>query len=342
MHEVKLTFNNKQIAQLLLKQIWAAFQIEGYLLSTNDSNTLRFIEHPSEELNKFIQKFSDDVKSLAPRAQAKNLFVFGSTNPQILKPTNPKDFCMSDIPGVVANLGELEEILEEIDQFLMKEFAPFESKQIRLAQILPQQRLEQMGYLPRDKKQVANLIVDPQLHENCCLTPAVCLPLYPLLPQLIDTTNKLAVNSRGFAHRNESGQFDSETPALRLRHFQVRELIQFGSSSHIAEAKIFFISLAEKFAAHFEIQIQIVTANDIFFEPQDSKLAILQLLSQSKLEMIAQIGEKKVSLGSFNNHDDHFTNLYLPDIKELKSCCIAIGLERAAYAIACRRGEKYE
>ena len=342
MTKVKLAFANEQVAHLLLRQIWATFQVQGHLLKTDDSSTLEFDDLPSEEIIRFIQKFSDDVRSFAHRAQAKSLFTFGTTNPQALKPVQPKEFYMSEVPGIVAQLGQLEEIVEEVDHFVQHELVPFKTHHLGLAQIVPKQQLEKMGYLPRDKKQVAESKVYPQIHDECCLTPAVCLPLYPLLPHLLDKKDSLAFSTRGFAHRNECGQFESETPALRLRHFQVRELIKVGDSGQISETKNFFISFAEKFANHFGIQIQVVTANDIFFEPQDTKTAILQLLSQSKLEMIAQIGEKQVSLGSFNNHDDHFTSLYLPQRKNLKSCCIGIGLERAAYAIACRRGEKYE
>jgi hypothetical protein len=287
-----------------------------------------------------VNNFQSQVKNFARRAQAKKIEQEHAINMRSLKGCIIDGFSMSAVPGVIGEYGEMSNIIEEIDQFCLQHFASFEPKSIVL-----RSDLVKMGYLPRDEKQIAELKLTPPATDAFCLSPAVCLGLYPQLARFVNPSGEQAYFvSRGFAHRNEAGQFAPHNrhrhPSQRLRHFQVREVIWVGDSKNLEEFKEFFLDFARIFSQHFNLPIEIMTANDVFFEPADTKLAILQLINQSKLELIVQIEDVAVSIASFNDHQDHFTNSFLPEGHKRHSACIGIGLERAAYAVACVRKEQ--
>jgi hypothetical protein len=344
MPKIEIQFSNPKLAQLLQSQLLAGFGVDvelkeeaGQLFLVSEILTLPMIEH--------VNSFQGQVKNFARRAQAKKIPQEHALTMRSLKGCMIDGFSMSAVPGVIGEYGEMSNIIEEIDQFCLQHFASFEPKSLVLPQIVLRSDLVKMGYLPRDEKQVAELLVKPKATDSFCLSPAVCLGLYPQLAKFVEPNGAQAYFvSRGFAHRNEAGQFaphpPQRHPSHRLRHFQVREVIWVGDGKELEGFKAFFMDFAQVFSQHFNLPIEIMTANDVFFEPADTKLAILQLINQSKLELIVQIDDIAVSIASFNDHQDHFTSSFLPEGHNRHSACIGIGLERAAYAVACVRKEQ--
>lgn len=344
MPKFEIQFSNPKLAQLLQNQLLAGFGVavelreeDGQMFLVSETLTQPMIDH--------VNRFQGQIKNFAHRAQAKKIPREQALSMRSLRGCRIDGFSMSSVPGVIGEYGEMAEIIEEIDQFCLQRFAAFAPKKLVLPQILMRSDLVKMGYLPRDEKQVAELMVKPHGADTVCLSPAVCLGLYPQLARYVEPSREQAYFvSRGFAHRNEAGQFTSHPPgrhtSQRLRHFQVREVIWVGDAKDLEGFKAFFLAFAEIFSQHFRLPIEIMTANDVFFEPADTKLAILQLINQSKLELIVKIDGIEVSIASFNDHQDHFTSSFLPEGHERYSACIGIGLERAAYAIACVRKEQ--
>ena len=344
MPKIEIQFSNTKLAQLLQSQLLAGFGVSvelreeaGQLFLISETVTQPMIDH--------VMRFEEQVKNFARRAQSRKIPQTQALSMRSLKGCTIDGFSMSTVPGVIGEYGEMADIIEEIDQFCLQHFAEFDARNLVLPQIVWRSDLVKMGYLPRDEKQVAELLVKPEGADTFCLSPAVCLGLYPQLARFVKPGNEQAYFvSRGFAHRNEAGQFaphpPQRHPSQRLRHFQVREVIWVGDAKELEGFKAFFLAFAEIFSKHFKLPVEIMTANDVFFEPADTRLAILQLINQSKLELIVNIDDLDVSIASFNDHQDHFTSSFLPVGHKKYSACIGIGLERAAYAVACVRKEQ--
>ena len=343
MPKIEIQFSNPKLAHLLQRQLLAGFGVgtefkeEGdQLFLVSETMTQPMIEH--------IVRFQSQVKKFASRAQVKTIPEDHGVTMRSLKSCVIDGFSMSKVPGVIGKYGELSDIVEEIDQFCLQHFASLAPKTLVLPQIIMKHDLVKMGYLPRDEKQIADLLLKPQGEVTFCLSPAVCLGLYPQLAQFLESgVSQEYLICRGFAHRHEAGQFMTHPPdrhpLQRLRHFQVREVIWVGSGKNSEGFKALFTDFARIFSQHFKLPTEITTANDVFFEPTDTQLAILQLINQSKLELIVKINDVSLSVASFNDHHDHFTSAYLSEGHNRLSACIGIGLERAAYAVACVRKE---
>lgn len=337
MFRFKLGLKNAPLTQLLHRQLMTHFSLSTQT-DADDHDQLILNSEPTKEVLDFIEDFQKQVGNFAHRAQEKSVAQFGTDLERSLDHHSVNDACHQISKGVYSYHGEFLQIIEDLDQLILGQFQQTRPQSISLPEIIEETDLIRLGYLPRDIRQVASLQVVPSGAPNCCLTPAVCLPFYRQLSYWVkNTDNRQCFTVRGRAHRHEGGNQTTDNPMLRLRLFQVRELIELSKEESTEFIKQQFLSLAATISDEFKLHIEIETASDIFFEPSDSKLAVQQLLAQSKWEMRVTIANQSLSLASLNLHDDHFTSKYLGPDSGYKTNCIGVGLERAAYAIYCQR-----
>lgn len=211
-----------------------------------------------------------------------------------------------------------------------------QSTSVRIPSLLKRAHLEKAGYWNRDTQQISE--VRPCVSggdHSACLSPAACLPLYPVLggTGLGETR---AFTSRCGVFRWEGGVFPEAEPLSRLWEYQVRELVFFGSETRIKEIQEGYLSFVRWLAGRLELPCEVATAADAFFHAESVNLAIYQLIQQTKLEFRANFETSALAVSSFNYHDKHFTHAFgIADAvgdPDLRSACVGFGLERLAYA----------
>ena len=95
-------------------------------------------------------------------------------------------------------------------------------------------------------------------------------------------------------------------------------------------------------ANKLKLSFEIAEASDPFFESKENKgKTILQKMLKTKYELTIPLSNKEhMAVASFNNHGFFFTDIVkiTGKHKKLASGCVALGLERWAYAFFLKHG----
>lgn len=166
--------------------------------------------------------------------------------------------------------------------------------------------------------------------HNLFLTPSACLGLYPMLEgkKLDNTIFTMNVN----VFRYEDGRFDG---IVRFWDFNVREVVFVGSEEYVNAMMNEFKKITQKIANDIGVPMSLTKATDFFYPTSENKIKKrFQSTNALKFEMTSSVDGKKVALGSFNYHNNHFSlPFHFDQGGKVKSACIGYGLQRWVAAV---------
>ena len=168
--------------------------------------------------------------------------------------------------------------------------------------------------------------------------PAACLNIYPMLSQKVPK-GPLVVSTLATVYRHEERGFQS---LLRLWEFKVREFVFVGERDFVLEMLDRTRTSALALSRRLGIETHVENASDHFYPIRENEVRQkLQLQSQMKRELIAQVEGQSISLSSFNFHGTHFSEPYgFDQEKTIVTGCVGFGLHRWLAACLSKAGLK--
>jgi seryl-tRNA synthetase len=166
------------------------------------------------------------------------------------------------------------------------------------------------------------------------LTPAACYPVYPL------AAARGPVPASGLRFDVSCDCFRREpSRALdRLQSFRMREYVCIGAPDEVAAFRRRWIERGLEMAGELELPCKVDQASDPFFGRTGQMMAISQLQNSLKFELLIPLrsAERPTACMSFNNHKDHFGEVWGLRIESGEVChtaCAAFGMDRLAVAL---------
>jgi hypothetical protein len=172
----------------------------------------------------------------------------------------------------------------------------------------------------------------PGLVEEMCLSPAACLPVYPMMREIAPTDN-CCLTSRVKVFRYEGG---CREPGTRLWEFNVREIVFVGTPQYVASSLDAAAEWTLKFAQRTLGHVRMATSSDAFTGDSEVSQVLERLQKANKLKREALwIGPHSVvPIASINNHLSHFSRIFgWSDEGRRTSGCVGFGLERWLHAV---------
>lgn len=162
--------------------------------------------------------------------------------------------------------------------------------------------------------------------QNCYLTPAACLHVYPMFQDRPSVSNSTVTN-RARVYRHETRK---SPPLMRLWDFTVREFVFLGDAGFVRESLELTKEKALSLARDEFSDVEIVPANDDFYpNPLNNVKMRVQRGNMRKFELIARVAGHSVALASFNFHDIHFSAAFnFDNDRHVVTGCAGFGLER--------------
>jgi seryl-tRNA synthetase len=296
-------------------------------------------EQSQTEVDSFIKLFRKEAGSLGERVTSSVLWTHPGQplRPLPLDQIEKASASKTDLPGVFMLESPMTLILESFDRIFCEFARSVGAEFVQIPSLLTETHLQKAGYWDRDNQQISTIVqrVSPS-EERPCLSPAACLPLYPVLGRT-GLKNRSVFSSRCGVFRWEGGVFPhQQDPLSRLWEYHVREIVFFGSEPDLQNARSKYVMFLKWLGTRLNLCCEVSTASDTFFHPESVNLAIYQLIHESKLEFRILFEKSALAISSFNFHGKHFTHSFHiePGREELNSACIGFGLERISYAFA--------
>jgi hypothetical protein len=226
-----------------------------------------------------------------------------------------------------------------LDLVFLKFAREMGARECQVPSLISLDDLKKCGYLKGENPNISYLHRSEGSGEfvsDCtCLSPAVCLTLYPALAG--NMYNEPTIFTiKGNAYRREGRSVrQSSAPLSRLWEFQVREIVFFGDQIFHDKIRKRYFDFLSKLGRQLNVSFEITSASDLFFQVDDIDVTVHQLLTKSKYEFIFVGDDTKLALASFNTHSDKFVKEfsisgYSPSFQ---SFCIAFGVHRWIQAL---------
>ncbi|MFK4212997.1 hypothetical protein [Streptomyces sp. NPDC030920] len=173
-----------------------------------------------------------------------------------------------------------------------------------------------------------------------CLPPTMCFHTYHQFADGPLPAPSMVVTARGKSFRNESRYRRS---LERLWDFTIREIVFLGTPEFVLDARRRLMERAYELVDALGLGGRCEVAGDPFFlNDTTAARAWSQRLLELKYELRLPLdGERDVSVGSFNYHEQFFGRSFgIGGAKgePVFTGCAGFGLERFAYAFLCRHG----
>ncbi|MEV7855275.1 hypothetical protein [Streptomyces sp. NPDC088183] len=173
-----------------------------------------------------------------------------------------------------------------------------------------------------------------------CLPPTMCFHTYHQFADGPLPAPSMVVTARGKSFRNESRYRRS---LERLWDFTIREIVFLGTPEFVLDARGRLMERAYELVDALGLGGRCEVAGDPFFlNDTTAARAWSQRLLELKYELRLPLdGERDVSVGSFNYHEQFFGRSFgIGGAKgePVFTGCAGFGLERFAYAFLCRHG----
>ncbi|MFJ3901482.1 hypothetical protein [Streptomyces sp. NPDC090025] len=175
---------------------------------------------------------------------------------------------------------------------------------------------------------------------DLCVPPTMCFHTYHQFADAPLPETSLVVTAKGKSFRNESRYRRS---LERLWDFTIREIVFLGTPEFVLDARRRLMERAYELVDALELGGRCEVAGDPFFlNDTTAARAWSQKLLELKYELRLPLdGERDVSVGSFNYHEQFFGRSFgIGDEagEPVFTGCAGFGLERFAYAFLCRHG----
>jgi seryl-tRNA synthetase len=183
-------------------------------------------------------------------------------------------------------------------------------------------------------------VLDQCAGVDYCLPPTMCFHTFHELAGRALPSTGMVVTAQGKSFRHESRY---RRTLERLWDFTIRETVFLGDREFVLDQRQRFMDAAFALVDELGLNGHCEVANDPFFSGQGTGERILsQRLLELKYELRLRIGGGgTLAVGSFNFHERLFGEgfgIHDPDGATAHSACVGFGLERLAYAFACRHG----
>ena len=260
-----------------------------------------------------------------------------------------------DAQGVYARTALYEDIVERLQSFVTRLREPG-TEVFRFPPVMSRRHLEKAGYL----KSFPNLLgcvcalhgSDADIHSavrrfetggdwttsltpaDLVLTPASCYPVYPIAAE------RGAVPAGGLRFDVACDCFRHEPSRAvdRLQSFRMREYVCVGTPDEVSSFRQRWIERGLAMAEELALPCKMDQASDPFFGRTGQMMAISQLQNSLKFELLIPLRspERPTACMSFNNHKDHFGEVWGLRNADGAIChtgCAAWGVDRLAVAL---------
>ena len=262
--------------------------------------------------------------------------------------------------GVYGRTGLYEDVVERLAAFITREREPG-TEVVRFPPVMTRGMIERSGYL----KSFPNLLgcvcglhgseadirsavgrfeaggawttsVSP---SALVLTPAACYPVYPI------AASRGALPRGGLRFDVAADCFRREPSREldRLQSFRMREYVCIGTPDDVTDFRERWITRARGMADELGLTHTVDHASDPFFGRVGQIKAVSQLQQSLKFELLVPVrpDEKPTACMSFNNHRDHFGQVW--DMRDADgnlahTGCVAFGMDRLSIALFATHG----
>lgn len=286
------------------------------------------------EIEGAVREFLGGISGMAGKISSKRLLSFDGK--RRLRGAFPAGtFSPAAIPGVYTAAAEMSETMAALDAVFLRYAGRYRAIPVDLPSLIGAAELETAGYLPKDAHQVGRISTFDGAGHAACLSPAGCLPLYPMLAKARSPLPPSAFSAMCRVFRYEGGRFDLENPYSRLWEFRVREIIFVDDEVNCQARRAEFIDFMSLVLKYLDISFEICTAADMFVNPVYAKQTFFQLLKGTKIECRVISEDGPLSVASFNDHAEHFVSKFNIPTKtsNLGTFCMGFGMERFAAVV---------
>ncbi len=269
-------------------------------------------------------------------------------------------FHPTGVPGVYGRKGVYEDVVERLAGFITTQREEG-TEVLRFPPVMSRRTLERSGYL----KSFPNLLgcmcalggTDDDIRtavqtfeaggewtehleaSELVLTPAACYPVYPMVAK----RGPLPVGGARFDVASDCFRREPSDHADRFQTFRMREYVCIGSPAEVAAFRERWIERAKGMADRLGLTYEVDQANDPFFGKVGVMMALAQKRDALKFELLVPVrsAEKPTACMSFNNHKDHFGEVWgLRDAEGgvAHTGCVAFGMDRLAVALFATHG----
>jgi seryl-tRNA synthetase len=177
-------------------------------------------------------------------------------------------------------------------------------------------------------------------HARLAVPPAVCYHTYARYGDRALTAPLTAVTARARCFRHESRYCHS---LERLWDFTMRETVLLGEQDQVLAAREAYLTALRALVTNWGLAGHLETANDPFFATPDTARQVWsQRLMELKYELRLPVAEgRTVAAASVNVHGTHLAEAFgitTPSGPSAFTGCVAVGLERLAYAFVHQHG----
>lgn len=269
-------------------------------------------------------------------------------------------FHPTGVPGVYGRKGVYEEVVERLAGFI-SEAREDATEVLRFPPVMSRRTLERSGYL----KSFPNLLgcmcalggsdddiraavstfeaggdwTDALAASDLVLTPAACYPVYPIAAR----RGPLPAGGLRFDVASDCFRREPSHHADRFQSFRMREYVCIGSAGDVAAFRDRWMERAKGLADRLGLTYTVDQANDPFFGKVGVMMAVVQKRDALKFELLVPVrsAEKPTACMSFNNHKDHFGEVW--DLRDAEgrvahTGCVAFGMDRLAVALFATHG----
>ena len=330
---IPIPVKNKGVAESLLYSLQIKFHDARFSLAADMSELS--VDCSDEEvmadIGRSIGEFLGGISEMVGKVSTKNIRSFeGKRRLRGVLPAS--SLVPSALSGVYVATAEMSETITALDAVFLRYAARYRALPVDLPSLIGAGELETAGYLPKDAHQVGRISTFDSADHAACLSPAGCLPLYPMLARAKSPLPPSAFTAMCRVFRYEGGRFDQEDPCARLWEFRVREIIFLDGEVNCRTRRAEFIDFMSLILKHLDISFEICTAADMFISPEYAKQTFFQLLKGTKIECRIVSEGGSISVASFNDHAGHFVSKFNIPTKSdgLGTFCVGFGMERLA------------
>ncbi len=262
--------------------------------------------------------------------------------------------------GVYGRTGLYEDVVERLSAFITRQREPG-TEILRFPPVMTRSMIEKSGYL----KSFPNLLgcvcglhgTEADIRSavgrfesggdwttslspaDLVLTPAACYPVYPLAAARgLIPAGGLRFDVAADCFRREPSQ-DLD----RLQSFRMREYVCIGTPGEVSAFRERWMVKAQGMATELGLSHVVDQASDPFFGRVGQIKAVSQLQQSLKFELLIPVrsAEKPTACMSFNNHRDHFGEVW--DMRDASgnlanTGCVAFGMDRLTIALFATHG----
>ena len=269
-------------------------------------------------------------------------------------------FRPTGVPGVYGRTGLYEDVVERLAGFITRHREPG-TEVLRFPPVMSRRTLEKSGYL----KSFPNLLgcmcalsgSDAEIKAavdtfeaggdwtealeagDLVLTPAACYPVYPIAAR----RGPLPPGGLRFDVASDCFRREPSHHIDRFQSFRMREYVCIGTPAEVASFRETWMERAKGMADTLGLSFEIDQANDPFFGRVGVMMAAMQKHNALKFELLVPVrsAEKPTACMSFNNHRDHFGDVWdlrSADGTTVHTGCVAFGMDRLAVAMFSTHG----